>query len=104
MRRGAPSTSPARALAGQRTIVAVNGLGGLEHLWDGFRAALPPAVQLRVLDLPGHGDRPPAEDYRYAALVGDVVQRTADLGPFPLLGWSVVAPSRGWWLRATRSG
>jgi len=73
----------------QRTIVAVNGLGGLEHLWDGFRAALPPALVLRVLDLPGHGDRLPAEDCRYAALVADVIQRTADLGPFPLLGWSV---------------
>ena len=85
----APSTRPARALVGQRTIVAVNGLGGLEHLWDGFRAALPPALELRVLDLAGHGDRPPAEDYRYAALVADVVQRTVDLGPFPLLGWSV---------------
>src|SRR5215471_7170070 len=85
----APSTRPARALVGQRTIVAVNGLGGLQHLWDGFRAVLPPAVELRVLDLPGHGDRPPAADYRYAALVDDVLARTADLPPFPLAGWSV---------------
>jgi len=67
----------------------VNGLGGLEHLWDGFRATLPPALGLRVLDLPGHGDRPPAEDYRYTALIADVIQRTADLRPFALLGWSV---------------
>ena len=86
---GDRSTRPARVAAGQRTIVAVNGLGGLEHLWDGFRAALPPTVNLRVLDLPGHGDRRPAKDYRYGALVADVVRRTADLGPFPLLGWSV---------------
>ena len=86
---GARSTRPARVAAGQRTIVAVNGLGGLEHLWDSFRAALPPAVNLRVLNLPGHGDRRPAKDYRYGALVADVVRRTADLGPFPLLGWSV---------------
>jgi pimeloyl-ACP methyl ester carboxylesterase len=71
------------------TLVAVNGLGGLEHLWDGFRAALPPSVELRVLDLPGHGDRPPAADYHYAALVDDVLARTADLPPFPLAGWSV---------------
>jgi len=80
-----------RARSGQRpaTLVAVNGLGGLEHLWDGFRAALPPSVELRVLDLPGHGDRPPAADYGYAALVDDVLARTADLAPFPLVGWSV---------------
>ena len=71
------------------TLVAVNGLGGLEHLWDGFRAALPAPVELRVLDLPGHGDRPPATDYRYAALVEDVLARTGDLEPFPLVGWSV---------------
>jgi pimeloyl-ACP methyl ester carboxylesterase len=71
------------------TLVAVNGLGGLEYLWDGFRAALPASVALRVLDLPGHGDRPPAADYRYGSLVDDVHARTADLEPFPLLGWSV---------------
>jgi pimeloyl-ACP methyl ester carboxylesterase len=71
------------------TLVAVNGLGALQHLWDGFHAALPPSVGLRVLDLPGHGDRPPAADYRYAALVDDVLARTADLPPFPLAGWSV---------------
>lgn len=89
MARGARSTRRARAFAGQPTIVAVNGLGGLEYLWDAFRAALPPPVELRFLDLPGHGDRRPAEDYRYATLVADVVQRTDDLSPFPLLGWSV---------------
>jgi pimeloyl-ACP methyl ester carboxylesterase len=87
-------------LAGQQTIVAVNGLGGLEHLWDGFRAALPPPVNLRVLDLPGHGDRRSADDYRYAALVADVIQRTADLSPFPLLGWSVGGAVA--WLVASR--
>jgi pimeloyl-ACP methyl ester carboxylesterase len=46
-------------------------------------------VELRVLDLPGHGDRPPATDYRYSALVDDVLARTGDLEPFPLIGWSV---------------
>jgi esterase len=79
---GTKSTKPT-------TLVAVNGLGGLEYLWDGFRAALPTPVELRALDLPGHGDRPPAADYGYAALVDDVRARTADLEPFPLIGWSV---------------
>jgi esterase len=74
---------------GATTLVAINGLGGLEYLWDGFRAALPASVALRVLDLPGHGDRPPAADYRYAALVDDAHAGTVDLEPFPLLGWSV---------------
>ncbi|HKA49012.1 MAG TPA: alpha/beta fold hydrolase [Candidatus Dormibacteraeota bacterium] len=83
------STRRPRQSAPPRTIVAVNGLGGLEHLWNGFRAALPPVLELRVLDLPGHGDRLRVQDYRYAALVADVIQRTADLGAFPLLGWSV---------------
>jgi pimeloyl-ACP methyl ester carboxylesterase len=82
------------------TLVAVNGLGGLEHLWDGFGAALPASVELCVLDLPGHGDRPPAADYRYAALVDDVHARTADLEPFPLLGWSVGGAVA--WLLAAR--
>jgi len=86
--------------ASRRTVVAVNGLGGLDYLWDGFRAALPATVDLRVLDLPGHGGRPPAEDYRYAALVDDVVRRTAELEPFPLLGWSVGAAVA--WLLAAR--
>jgi len=54
--------------------VAVNGLGGLEHMWQGFRAALPAHLSLRVLDLPGHGDRPPAADYRYSGLVADVAE------------------------------
>ncbi len=72
-------------------LVAINGLGGLEYLWDAFRAARPLGVGLRVRDLPGHGDRPPADDYHYSALVRDVTGRTADLEPFPLLGWSVGA-------------
>jgi len=71
------------------TLVAVNGLGGLEHHWDRFRAALGPEVELRVLDLAGHGDRPPASDYGYDALVADVLDRAGDLDRFPLTGWSV---------------
>ena len=51
MPRGARSTRRARAFAGQPTIVAVNGLGGLEHLWDASRAALPPE-QVSVIVLP----------------------------------------------------
>jgi esterase len=82
------------------TLVAVNGLGGLEYLWEGFRAELPSTISLRVLDLPGHGDRPPAADYRYGALVTDVADRTADLDPFPLIGWSVGAAVA--WLFAAR--
>ncbi len=81
-------------------LVAVNGLGGLTYLWDAFGAALAPAVTLRVLDLPGHGDRPPAADYRYDALVQDVAVRTAGLEPFPLAGWSVGAAVA--WLFAAR--
>jgi pimeloyl-ACP methyl ester carboxylesterase len=85
----APNRQPRRSGRPAATLVAVNGLGGLDHLWDGFRAALPASVELRVLDLLGHGVRPPAADYRYSALVDDVVARTADLAPFPLIGWSV---------------
>jgi len=70
-------------------LVAINGLGGLARLWDGFAAALQGDFQLRVLDLPGHGEVPPAADYRYPALVEDVLHRTSDLDPFPLIGWSV---------------
>jgi len=87
-------------MAERVTIVAINGLGGLEYLWDPFRAALPASADLRVLDLPGHGDRRPAADYRYAALVEDALDRTADLEPFPLLGWSVGGAVA--WLLAAR--
>ena len=72
-------------------VVAINGLGGLEFLWDGLRAALSPRYELVVLDLPGHGDRPPLPDYHYAALVDDVVERVKPCREFPLLGWSVGA-------------
>jgi esterase len=82
------------------TLVAINGLGALEHLWDRVRAVLPDDHVLRVLDLPGHGDRAPAADYRYASLVEDVAARTSDLAPFPLLGWSVGAAVA--WLLAAR--
>jgi len=71
------------------TLVAVNGLGGTVNHWNRFDAALPADFRLRVLDLLGHGDRPPATDYRYGALVEDVAARTADLPPLPLIGWSV---------------
>ena len=81
-------------------IVAVSGLGGLEMLWQQVRDALPRDATLRVLDLPGHGDRPPAPDYSYAALVADVDERTAGLPPFALLGWSVGAAVA--WLFAAR--
>ena len=53
-----------------------------------------------MLDLPGHGDLPAATDYRYPALVEDAVRRTRDLGPFPLIGWSVGAAVA--WLFAAR--
>jgi pimeloyl-ACP methyl ester carboxylesterase len=80
-------------------VVAVNGLGALSFIWDGFRSALPDRP-VRVLDLPGHGDRPAAADYRYAALVEDVADRTSDLEAFPLIGWSVGAAVA--WLFAAR--
>lgn len=80
-------------------LVVINGLGGLGYLWDGLRAALP-QVSIRVLDFPGHGDRPPSADYRYSALVEDVANRTADLEAFTLLGWSVGAAVA--WLFAAR--
>ncbi len=72
-----------------QVLVAINGLGGLARLWERFAAALPRNIQLRVLDLPGHGALPPAGVYRYPALVEDVARRTSDLARFPLVGWSV---------------
>jgi len=90
-----------RGPGGRRVlIVAVNGLGGLEMLWRRFGAALPSDATLRVLDLPGHGERPPVPDYGYASLVADVDERTAGLPPFVLLGWSVGAAVA--WLFAAR--
>ncbi len=80
--------------------MTVNGLGGLAYLWDRLAEALPQGTALRVLDLPGHGDRPRAADYQYGALVEDVATRTADLPPFVLLGWSVGAAVA--WLFAAR--
>jgi abhydrolase domain-containing protein 6 len=53
-----------------------------------------------VVDLPGHGDEPAAVDYSYGAMVEDVVRRSADLPPFPLVGWSVGATVA--WLLAAR--
>ena len=72
-----------------QTVVAINGLGGLAYLWQSFAAALPPRFSLRVLDLAGHGELPPAAEYGYNALVEDISARTADLAAFPLIGWSV---------------
>ena len=71
------------------TLVAVNGLGGVANHWYRFEAALSTDFRLRVVDLLGHGDRPPATDYRYGALVKDVAGCTAELPPFPLIGFSV---------------
>lgn len=84
----------------RRDLLAINGLGGLEFLWDGFRAAIAPKHDLVVLDLPGHGDRKPLPDYHYAALVEDVVQQVESRRAFPLLGWSVGATVA--WLVAAR--
>src|SRR5919204_808948 len=81
----------------RQTLVAVNGLGGLAYLWNGFERALPSQLGLRVVDLPGHGDEPAAADYSYGAVVEDVVRRSADLPPFSLVGWSVGA-AVGWLL------
>src|SRR5690242_10484410 len=80
-------------------IVAINGLGGLEFMWDGFRGALADHP-VRVLDLPGHGGQPPLEAYGYDQLVDDAADRTSDLAAFVLVGWSVGAAVA--WLLAAR--
>jgi esterase len=79
--------------------VAVNGLGGFGFFWEQICAALP-ELRIRILDLPGHGDQPNAQDYRYSALVEDVAGRTNDLPSFHLIGWSVGAAVA--WLFAAR--
>lgn len=69
-------------------LVVINGLGGHAYFWDELGKALQ-GVRIVVLDLPGHNDTPPAEDYHYTALVENIVGRTVGLEPFHLVGWSV---------------
>lgn len=61
-------------------------------MWHPFKEALPAETELIVLDLPGHGARPPAPDYSYRAMMEDVAERVAELPPGALIGWSVGAP------------
>jgi pimeloyl-ACP methyl ester carboxylesterase len=70
-------------------LAVVHGLGDRADTWQGFVAALAPAVEVRVFDLPGHGRAPRAEDYRYPALVEAVGRATSDLDRFAVLGHSV---------------
>lgn len=81
-------------------VFAINGLGGLEFLWDRFKAAMAPAYDLIVVDLPGHRESPPIADYHYSALVDYVVERVRSRHAFPLIGWSVGAAVA--WLVAAR--
>ena len=81
-------------------LVAINGLGGLEFLWDRLKLAIAPSYDLIVVDLPGHGDSPPVADYHYSALVDYVVARIRVRRSFPLIGWSVGAAVA--WLVAAR--
>ena len=94
------SPSPLEAVVGAALVVAINGVGGLEFLWDRFKAAMAPAYELIVVDLPGHGDSPPIADYHYSALVDHVVERVRPRQGFPLIGWSVGAAVA--WLVAAR--
>jgi pimeloyl-ACP methyl ester carboxylesterase len=81
-------------------LVAINGLGGLEYVWDGLAKFLAPRRRLCVLDLPGHGDRPAAIDYHYDALVTDAISHIRS-PRFALVGWSVGAAIA--WLVAARN-
>ena len=53
-----------------------------------------------ALDLPGHGEAPPASDYHYGSLVAHVLKAVTGIEWFALLGHSVGAAVA--WLFAAR--
>ena len=91
---------PTRTLPGQSTLVIVHGLGDRAASWESFAALMPPQVAVRTLDLPGHGEAPPASDYHYGSLVEHVLTAVREVDRFALLGHSVGAAIA--WLFAAR--
>jgi esterase len=83
------------------TLVLVHGLGDQAASWQRFAAAMEPEVDVLALDLAGHGQAPPAADYRYAAFVDQVAHSVAGLERFALLGHSVGGAIA--WLYAARN-
>ncbi|TMD81576.1 MAG: alpha/beta hydrolase [Chloroflexi bacterium] len=59
-----------------------------------------PEVSIMALDLPGHGEAPPASDYHYGSLVAHVLEAVTGIDRFALLGHSVGAAVA--WLIAAR--
>src|SRR5206468_1256107 len=82
---------PTRTLPGQSTLVIVHGLGDRAASWESYAARMPPEVAVRSLDLPGHGEAPPASDYHYGSLVEHVLTAVWEVDRFALLGHSIGA-------------
>ena len=78
----------------------VHGLGDRAASWESFAALIQPEVAVRALDLPGHGEAPPARDYHYGSLVEHVLTAVRGVDRFALLGHSVGAAVA--WLFAAR--
>lgn len=74
---------------GQGPLLVVHGLGDRAAAWRRFAAAMPAGRDVVTFDLPGHGGSPPANDYRYPALVEAVGRAAAGYHRFALLGHSV---------------
>ena len=89
-----------RTPSGQSTLVIVHGLGDRAASWERFVALVQPEVAVLALDLPGHGEAPPARDYHYGSLVEHVGTAVRGVDRFALLGHSVGAAVA--WLFAAR--
>ena len=89
-----------RTPSGQSTLVIVHGLGDRAASWERFVALVQPEVAVLALDLPGHGEAPPARDHHYGSLVEHVATAVRGVDRFALLGHSVGAAVA--WLFAAR--
>src|SRR6266550_3449685 len=74
-----------RTPSGQSTLVIVHGLGDRAASWEKFVALMQPDVAVLALDLPGHGEAPPARDYHYGSLVEHVATAVRGVDRFALV-------------------
>src|SRR2546423_1990322 len=81
-------------------LVIVHGLGDRAASWERFAALMQPQTAVIAIDLPGHGEAPPAHDYHYGSLVEHLQTAVRSMERFALLGHSVGAAVA--WLFAAR--